>query len=112
MSKTLVLSVTIADCEVQDFTAGGKGGQHQNRSNTAIRIVHRPSGATGESREHRSQLQNKRAAFRRMAESLTFHKWVARALSSGPTPEERVNQDMRPENLRIEYREDGVWVNT
>ena len=107
--RTPVLSVTIHDCEVQDFTAGGPGGQSQNRSNTAIRVIHRPSGARGESREQRSQLQNKKAAFRRMAESLEFRKWVARSLSSGPTPEERVERDMASDNIRIEYRQDGKW---
>lgn len=108
--RTPVLSVGIHDCEVQDFTAGGKGGQHQNRSNTGIRVIHHPSGARGESREGRSQLQNKRAAFRRMAESVEFRKWIARSLASGPTPEEQVEKDLYAGNLKIEYRREGEWM--
>lgn len=71
-----VFSVTIKDCDVQSFCAGGKGGQHQNKTETGIRIVHRPSGAVGESRETRSQLTNKRAAFTRMAQSKKFQDWA------------------------------------
>jgi protein subunit release factor B len=72
MERHRILSVTIHDCEVQTFRSGGKGGQNQNKRDTGVRIIHHPSGARGESREERSQLQNKRAAFRRMAESQRF----------------------------------------
>jgi protein subunit release factor A len=67
-----VLSVTIHDCDVQHFRSGGRGGQNQNKRDTGTRVIHRPSGARGEARDERSQLQNKKAAFRRMAESATF----------------------------------------
>jgi protein subunit release factor B len=70
--RTRVLSVTIHDCEVQHFRSGGKGGQNQNKRDTGTRVIHHPSGARGESREERSQLQNKRAAFLRMVESKQF----------------------------------------
>jgi len=67
-----ILSVTLKDCDVQTKRGSGKGGQNRNKRDTAVRIVHRASGAVGESQEERSQLQNKRAAFRRMAESDKF----------------------------------------
>jgi len=67
-----ILSVTVHDCEVQHFRAGGKGGQNQNKRDTGTRIIHHPSGARGEARDERSQLQNKRLAFRRMVESPAF----------------------------------------
>lgn len=70
------LSLTVRDCTMQTFRSGGKGGQNQNKRDTGVRIIHPPSGAVGESREHRTQLENKRAAFRRMAghPKLTF--WI------------------------------------
>ena len=61
------LSVTMKDCNLKTFAAGGPGGQHQNTANTGVRIIHRASGAVGEARDSRSQLQNKHAAWRRMA---------------------------------------------
>lgn len=70
--RTLLFSVTLADCDVQTFRAGGKGGQNQNKRDTGVRIIHRVSGARGEARDERSQLQNKRNAFKRMTEHPLF----------------------------------------
>lgn len=74
--RQLVCRVTISDCEVQTFRAGGPGGQKQNKTDSAVRIIHHPSGARAESRTHREQWQNKRTAFRRMAESHEFQRWA------------------------------------
>ena len=71
-TRTRILSVTIHDCEVQHFRSGGKGGQNQNKRDTGTRVIHHPSGARGESREERSQLQNKKKAFVRMVQSAKF----------------------------------------
>lgn len=109
-NSQLVLSVSIRDCDVQEFRAGGPGGQKQNKTSSAVRVIHRPSGARGESREHRSQTQNKRAAFTRMTETAAFKVWMARQLATGPSPEQRVEQDMQPQNLRVEYRENDRWT--
>ena len=109
-TRRRVLSVTLDDCDVQTKRGTGKGGQNRNKRDTAVRIVHRASGAVGESQEERSQWQNKRTAFVRMTKTVAFKLWLNRTLSSGPTPEERVERDMLPENLRIEYRTDGKWV--
>jgi protein subunit release factor B len=66
-SRQPFLSVTMKDCDLKTFAAGGPGGQHQNTANTGVRIIHRASGAVGEARDSRSQAQNKKAAWRRMA---------------------------------------------
>lgn len=67
-----MFSVTMKDCELQTFRCGGKGGQNQNKRDTGVRIIHHPSGARGEARDERSQLQNKRLAFKRMADHPLF----------------------------------------
>ena len=74
--KKLLFSVTIKDCEIQTFCAGGKGGSNQNANQAGVRIIHRPSGAVGECREERSQLVNKQRAFKRMAESKKMQIWI------------------------------------
>src|SRR6266568_6783444 len=104
---TLLFSVTLKDCEVQTFQSGGKGGQHQNKTSSGVRIIHRASGARGESREERSQLQNKKKAFRRMVETPAFRVWLARErwIRLGlPDAEKEVERDMQPENIRVETR--------
>lgn len=109
MDKKPVLSVTIRDCEVQTFRSGGPGGQNQNKRETGVRVIHRPSGAVGECREERSQLTNKQRAFRRMAETVAFSTWTHRQLHSLETIEAKVEKDMYPSNLRVEGRESGQW---
>lgn len=112
MSKReLLFSVGIDSCEVQTFRAGGKGGQHQNKTDSGVRVIHPPSGARGESREERSQLQNKQRAFRRMAESDVFQRWIrARALGVRSV-DEVVDDWMSEPNLRVEMRDaSGKWV--
>ena len=110
MEKKLMFSVSIHDCEVQTFRSGGKGGQNQNKRDTGVRIIHHPSGARGESREERSQLHNKRSAFRRMVESGLFRMWIGKNLVEGPSSEEKVKEQMKPENIRYEIKEEGKWV--
>lgn len=111
-----LFSVSIADCEVKTFTVGGHGGSGKDTSNTGVRIIHPPSGAVGEGREERSQLQNKRAAFRRMAQSKAFEAWVrlkSAEISTGKTIEQRVEEEMSPDKLKVEIRDsEGHWVVT
>ena len=104
----IVLSVTLKDCETQTFLCGGNGGQNVQKTSTGVRIIHHPSGARGESREERSQLQNKKAAFKRMAESTKFRLWLNEKLMD-KTPEEKVEDDMNPKNLRVEVRGKDGW---
>ena len=108
--RELAFSVTRKDLKIDTFSAGGPGGQHQNTSNTAVRITHPASGAVGEARDSRSQHQNMRAAFRRMTASGKFRVWVNRQLLGNPLPaEEQVERDMHPRNLLIMGQQDGKW---
>lgn len=58
------------DLEETFITAGGPGGQHANRSSTAVRLVHRPTGLEVRAREARSQSLNRFFARRRLCELL------------------------------------------
>lgn len=118
MSSTLImkdrekiLSVTLEDCIVQTFRSGGKGGQNQNKRDTGVRIIHEPSGARGEARDERSQLQNKKLAFRRMAESSEFSTWVKKQVGSDALLVAQVERELWPDRLKVETKdEEGNWV--
>lgn len=124
MAKTreLVLSVRQSDCVMDVFRAGGKGGQAQNKTNSGVRFRHLPSGAVGESREHRSQHQNKLAAWRRMAESREMQSWLKirageAVLSAAEKADRerqiarRVDKAMTPESIQVEVKDDrGRWT--
>ena len=117
--KKLLFSVTADDCDWQTMTAGGPGGQHQNRSQTAVRCVHRASGAVGVSRDSKSQIINKRAAFERMVNTKEFQNWhrleAARRLMNEQSIEsmvnKRVDEAMHPVNIRVEVQDErGRWI--
>jgi protein subunit release factor B len=101
-----ISTVTLKDCIVQTFRAGGPGGQNQNKRDTAVRIIHEPSGARGESREERSQGLNKRNAFVRMAKSKEFQLWARKLATCAPD----IDSMMSEGNLKIEGRENGRWT--
>ena len=111
MERKLLFSVTKDDCDWGTFTSGGAGGQHQNRIRSGVRCRHRASGAVGEARDTRSQLINKRAAFRRMVESKEFIAWhkievVRRRKNSTDMVEQveaAVDASMDESNLKVEY---------
>ena len=54
------------DCEVTTMHCGGKGGQHVNKVETGVRIVHKPTGTVVTCTEERSQVQNKQKALKRL----------------------------------------------
>src|SRR5436309_600665 len=60
----------LAQCEVQTHRASGPGGQHRNKTETAVRLVHVPSGITAEGKDQRSRPQNLSAALGRLREKL------------------------------------------
>lgn len=108
--RELLFSVRMSDCTQETFRSGGKGGQNQNKRDTGVRIRHRPSLAVGESREHRTQLQNKRAAFRKMAESKEFQTWAKIMGLKLKSIDELVDEAMESSNLKVETKENGKWV--
>lgn len=60
----------LAECRVDTFRAGGPGGQHQNRAESAVRLTHRPSGISVTARDSRSQHRNRRTALERLRAAL------------------------------------------
>lgn len=105
-----VLSVTIHDCEVQTFRAGGPGGQNQNKRDTGVRIIHKPSGAVGESREERSQLQNKKSAWKKLAAHPKMKIWLLMQAGASAAAIAEVERSMLPGNIRVEKKVNGRWV--
>ena len=60
----------LAECDVQVFRATGPGGQSVNTTDSAVRLIHPPSGFVVVARRQRSQLRNKGEAVRRLREKL------------------------------------------
>ena len=62
----VVGELDVSDCEITTMHCGGKGGQHVNKVETGVRIVHKPTGIVVTCTEERSQVQNKQKAVKRL----------------------------------------------
>ncbi len=62
----------LAACTVETYRASGPGGQHRNRTDSAVRLTHEPTGVTVTATERRSQHENRRVAVWRMRQALAL----------------------------------------
>ena len=68
------LQKLLADCDVETYRASGPGGQHRNKTESAVRMTHQPSGVVRVATEHRSQLRNRVLALERIWKALEAKK--------------------------------------
>ena len=89
-----------ADIEMQVFRSSGAGGQHINKTSSAVRLIHKPTGTVVECQQERSQFQNRDKAMRILASRL--YEAEQEKIAGEFTAERRsqVGTGMRNERIR------------
>jgi len=77
--------VLLLDCDVTRSRVGGPGGQHRNKVETAISILHRPTSISASASERRSQEQNRRMAVFRLRLALAVEHRCIRSAEVNPS---------------------------
>lgn len=87
----------LAECRIDTFRAGGKGGQHQNTTESGVRITHLPTGVSVEARDDRSQHRNRALALKRLKSKL-------RRMAHRPKPRKKTRVPRRQKRKRLENK--------
>jgi peptide chain release factor 1 len=94
------VEVNMADVKIESCKSSGAGGQHINKTESAVRLTHKPTGIVIECDQERSQLQNKERALRLLYTKLYDIKQREQSEQIASTRKSQVGSGDRSEKIR------------
>ncbi|MCA9211988.1 MAG: peptide chain release factor-like protein [Planctomycetales bacterium] len=94
-----------SECEIRFQRRSGPGGQHRNKVETAVILIHRPSGVRAEANERRSQAENLKVALRRLRVNLALD---TRSNELAERPSEIWRERCTNQKIRISERHEDL----
>ena len=94
------VQINPADIEMQVYRASGAGGQHANKTSSAVRLIHKPSGIVVACQEERSQVQNREKCMRLLASKLYEQEQERIESEHSGLRRSQVGTGMRNERIR------------
>jgi protein subunit release factor B len=86
MPMAIHLKKLLEQCDVETFRGSGPGGQHRNKTESAVRMTHRPTGIVRVASDERSQLLNRKIALERIWRALEARRRKPKPrVPTGPT---------------------------
>jgi len=94
----------LAECEVQAFKASGKGGQHVQKTDSAVRLIHRPTGLRVSCQQERSQYLNKCICLEKLRKKLTERSKKRKKRIPTKKPKGAKEEILKEKRLRSEKK--------
>lgn len=94
------ITIRPEDIEFSACRSSGKGGQHVNRTESKVRLVHKPSGIVVECQEERSQVQNREKAMQKLRDELQRRQLEQASIAASDSKRQQVGSGSRNEKIR------------
>ena len=97
----------LKECNIETFRSSGKGGQHVNKTESAIRLTHLKTGIIVNCQDERSQLQNKKKCLKRLRKKLkefNYHPPIRIPTQKPQSAKNNILKKKKKHSMKKEFR--------